>query len=113
MPQQPEIEDPIDMALWRLNCMTQLRQEVLDMFTIIEGKVQAFEQKLKSETGRKDDNKLLYTSFFDYQDSCRLSRERLEILLNRDLQIHKDNLEDAKLNHQIFESKKQAWLAEL
>ena len=39
MPQQPEIDDPIDMALWRLNCMTQLRQEVLDMFTIIEGKV--------------------------------------------------------------------------
>ena len=54
------------------------------MFDVIERKVNSFEKKIKTECGRTDEDKLLKLSFIDYQDSCRLSKHRLSILLTRE-----------------------------
>ena len=73
-----------------------MKQELLDMLGVIDLKVNQFEKKLKSEVGRPKDEKLLMSSFYDYQDSCRLSKERLEVLLSRDLRVHEGLVEEHK-----------------
>ena len=94
MPQKPakaisadiELEgsDPISYAQWKMNCMNQLKEELESMFDVIERKVDTSEKKLKQECSRTDDDKLLKFSFLDYQDSVRLSKDRLTILLTRE-----------------------------
>jgi len=105
-PAKPLDNDPIVYAQWKLDCSLQMKLEVLAMFSVIERKVASFEKKVKSETSRTDDDKILGCAFMDYQDSCRLSRDRLEILLNRDTRRHQACLNELQL-------KKNAWENEL
>ena len=83
------------------------------MLGVIDLKVNQFEKKLKSEVGRPKDEKLLMSSFYDYQDSCRLSKERLEVLLSRDLRVHEGLVEEHKNEKKMWWGQQKEWQAEL
>ena len=77
-------EDGLPYAMWKMNCMNQLKDELEAMFEVIERKVSSIEKRLKMECSRTDDDKLLKYSFLDYQDCLKLSRDRFDVLLSRD-----------------------------
>ena len=98
--------DPISYAMWKMSCMNQLKEELESMFDVIERKVNSFEKKIKTECGRTDEDKLLKLSFIDYQDSCRLSKHRLSVLLTKEQKRHQNLIDELRF-------KKKAWEEEL
>ena len=99
--------DPISYAVWKMNCMNQLKEELEGMFEVIERKVGSFEKKLSYECcSRNDKDKLLKASYLDYSDSIKLSKDRLQILLVREQKRHQDLIDELRF-------KKKAWESEL
>lgn len=88
MPPKPASVDPVDQASWKLSCMSQLREQLEQMYGVIEWKVKSFEKKVQGECRRTDLDKLLYGSFLDYTDCLRMSKERLMIMLKKDERRH-------------------------
>ena len=111
LPQKPtpgkdDHQDMLAIARWRMDCMNQVKEELETMFDVIAKKVDSLEKHLDRECKRTDADKLLKSTFLDYQDSCRLSRDRLSILLTRDQKRHQNYIDEVI-------NKKKAWEQEV
>lgn len=81
------------------------------MYDVIQRKVKSFEKRLEDECRRVDNDKLLHCPLLDYIDCIRLSKERLLILLSRDLKRHQDCFDDLNMRTKAWEAELQRSLS--